>query len=125
MDSNDQLPVVSLKAFLHLKAGTIATVLSKGIYQAKHMLIPTGYYDFVSDKGMHIIAFNHMLRYYGLVPATVEKEIERHILLNYADQLSFEFQVEQVRNLARYILSLYLNYIKCPRQFWKYFPDTW
>ena len=118
-------PAVSLKAFLHLKAGTIGTILSKGIYEAKHMLIPTGCFDFMSAKGSHIIAYNNMLWYIRIDVVNSEKDIERHILVNYADQLSYENHALQVRNLARYIMCLYLNYIQCPSDFWNVFPDKW
>ena len=79
----------------------------------------------MKHRAQHFIAYNRMLSDYKLESSRDEKIIEWYIFQNFPDQLAEDNHCEQVRNLAQYMMSLYLNYIGCPWEFWKIYPDDW
>ena len=116
---------VSVESFLFFKASTIAKLLQSGIVNYRDMKLPKNCFDFMYGRSRHIVAYFNMLKAYKIDGSALEKEIERHVMLNYSDYINKECQVEQVRNLSRHLMCLYLNHINCPRDFWMCFPDSW
>ena len=120
-----QKPSVSLEEFVSTKTNSIVSLLSNSVVLYKDMPLPMGYHDFMVERVQHLTPYCHMVTAYGIDFCQSESMVGRYICDNFGHLLSESDMKTQVRDLTRYLVNLYLNFLQCPRNFWEVFPNNW
>ena len=104
-----QKQLVSLLEFIAGSRNKINAILSKGYVPYSQLQLLEGHFDFMQYRKETLEGYCHVLTKYGLDYRTCEQIVADYLLRCHAKYISKTDKINQVADVSRYLINIYLN----------------